>query len=59
MKIAMRKMDLPLYEVQQLILYGNTIEYTNVVRGDLLYSDDYSNLDMDMLKLGRPADDLE
>eukprot|EP00578_Thalassiosira_sp_NH16_P001750 CAMPEP_0181134872 /NCGR_PEP_ID=MMETSP1071-20121207/32320_1 /TAXON_ID=35127 /ORGANISM="Thalassiosira sp., Strain NH16" /LENGTH=495 /DNA_ID=CAMNT_0023221421 /DNA_START=42 /DNA_END=1529 /DNA_ORIENTATION=- len=51
--------SLPLAEVQQLILYGNTEEY--VVRyGYTLYSDDGPmNLDTNMLKLGRPADDLE
>lgn len=60
--LASRMATLPLAEVQRIILYANTPEYTEGYL-DSIYADSASGagllMDTHLMGLGRPADDLE
>lgn len=57
--LAPRLGDTPLSTVQSLIVYANTPEYFELYNHTLYGGGGTISLDNSMLKLGRPADDLE
>lgn len=57
--IASRLLVLPLPEVQEIILYGNTPEYRAKYLRSILTDGGNDPMDAHLLALGRPAKDLE
>ena len=56
--LASRLLTLPLLEVMNTILYANTPEYAEKYL-ESLYSTDIAAMDMSIMAVGRPANDLE
>lgn len=57
--LATRLFDLPLSEIQRIVLYANTPEYVELYAESLYSGIGVGSLDTSVLLLGRPADDLE